>query len=130
MGELEDHSPGRLALEKITRTARDQAKRTWRGFKLFSAADLQTLLAVLRGEHHISGLTNRALQRVLADKNAGQIGRILKRLRLHGLIRRIGGTYKYYVTQLGQKLLIVALKLKEHLIIPELQPTSYASLSI
>jgi hypothetical protein len=85
---------------------------------------------VLRGEHDISGLTNRTLQRVLTDKNAGQIGRILKRLRLHGLIRRIGGTYKYYVTQLGQKLLIVALKLKEHLIIPELQPTSYASLSI
>ena len=62
-------------------------------------------------------------------RNAGQIGRILKRLRLHGLIQRIGRTYKYYVTQLGQKLLIAALKLKEHLIIPELQPTSYASLN-
>ena len=83
---------------------------------------------MLRGEHHISGLTNRALQRVLADKNAGQIGRILKRLRLHGLIRRIGGTYKYYVTRLGQKLLIAALKLKEHLIISELQPISNAFL--
>lgn len=66
---------------------------------------------------------------MLADKNAGQIGRILKRLRLHGLIRRVGRTYQYYVTQLGQKLLIAALKLKEHLIIPELQPANYASLS-
>jgi DNA-binding PadR family transcriptional regulator len=91
------------------------------------AADLQALLAVLRGEHHISGLTNRGLQRVLTNKNAGQIGRILKRLRLHGLIRRIGGTYKYYLTRLGQKLLIAALKLKEHLIVPELQAISYAS---
>ncbi len=129
VGELEDHSSGRLALEKITRTTRDHSNRTWRGFNLFNAADLQALLALLRGEHHISGLTNRSLQRVLTDKNAGQIGRILKRLRLHGLIRRIGRTYKYYVTQLGQKLLIAALKLKEHLIIPELQPTSYAFLN-
>ena len=121
VGELEDRSPGRLALEKITRTARDQHARTWRGFNLFSAADLQAILALLRGEHHISGLTNRALQGALTGKTAGQIGRILKRLRLHGLIRRIGRTYKYYVTRLGQKLLIAALKLKEHLIIPQLQ---------
>jgi hypothetical protein len=129
VGELEDHSSGRLALEKITRTTRDHSNRTWRGFNLFNAADLQALLGVLRGEHHISGLTNRSLQRVLTDKNAAQIGRILKRLRLHGLIRRIGRTYKYYVTQLGQKLLIAALKLKEHLIIPELQPTRYTFLN-
>jgi hypothetical protein len=33
----------------------------------------------------------------------------LKRLRLHGLIKKIGRTYKYYVTQLGQKALVAAL---------------------
>ena len=71
-------------------------------------------------------MTNRALQSQLPEKNAGQIGRILKRLRLHGLIRRIGRTYKYYVTSLGQRLLIAALKLKEHLILPELHPSSVA----
>ncbi len=121
VGQLEDRTPARLALEKITRTTRDHTARTSRGFNLFSAADLQ---AVLRGEHHISGLTNRGLQSQLPSKNAGQIGRILKRLRLHGLIRRIGRTYKYYLTQLGQRLLIAALKLKEHLILPELQPSA------
>ena len=124
VGQLEDRTPARLALEKITRTTRDHTARTSRGFNLFSAADLQAVLAVLRGEHHISGLTNRGLQSQLPSKNAGQIGRILKRLRLHGLIRRIGRTYKYYLTQLGQRLLIAALKLKEHLILPELQPST------
>ena len=45
---------------------------------------------------------------------------MLKRLRLHGLIRKIGHTYKYYVTALGQKALLAALKLREHLILPAL----------
>jgi len=120
IAQLEDSSQARVALETITRTTRDRRQRTWRGFNLFSAADLKTVLAVLRGEHHISGLTNRGLQNILIGKNAGQIGRILKRLRVHGLIRRIGKTYKYYITKLGQRLLIAALKLKEHLLIPEM----------
>jgi len=124
VGELDCRVPARLALEKITRTTRDHRDRTWRGFNLFSTADLQAILAVLRGEHQISGLTNRRLQEVLPNKNAGQIGRLLKRLRLHGLLRRIGSTYKYYVTRLGQRLLIAALKLKEHLLLPELQAST------
>lgn len=122
VGELDHRVPARLDLERITRTTHDHHDRSWRGFNLFSTADLQAILAVLRGEHHISGLTNRRLQGVLPGKNAGQISRILKRLRLHGLIRRIGRTYKYYVTRLGQRLLIAALKLKEHLLLPELRP--------
>lgn len=51
----------------------------------------------------------------------------MKRLRLHGLIKKIGHTYKYYVTGLDQRALLAALKLKEHLILPALMtpaPTS------
>ena len=85
---------------------------------------MAVLLAILRGEYHISGLSNRRLQRVLRDRNGGQISRVLKRLRLHGLIRKIGHTYKYYVTALGQKVLLIALKLREHLILPTLAATA------
>lgn len=55
---------------------------------------------------------------------SGQIGRILKRLRLHGLIRRVGHTYRYYLTSVGRRALIAARKLTEHLIIPALQPVT------
>lgn len=85
-----------------------------------------------RAQRLANGFSLRALHRKL-NELAGRFCPVAMRFargyRLHGLIRRIGRTYKYYVTQLGQKLLIAALKLKEHLIIPELQPTSYASLS-
>ena len=59
------------------------------------------LLAILRGEYHLRGLSNRLLQRVRTGKRGGQISRVLKRLRLHGLIKQIAHTYKYYVTALA-----------------------------
>ena len=120
LSALEDRSGGSVNLERITAPARDEQHRSYRGFNFFAAGDLSVLLAILRGEYHISGLRNRLLQRVLTGKKGGQISRVLKRLRLHGLIKKIGHTYKYYVTALGQRALIAALKLKEHLIIPTL----------
>jgi hypothetical protein len=39
-------------------------------------------------------------------------------------IRRVGHTYRYYLTSLGRRALIAARKLTEHLIIPTLQPVA------
>ena len=61
---------------------------------------------------------------MLRDKTSGQIGRILKRLRLHGLIKKVGKTYKYYLTELGRRAVLIGLKLKEHLIVPGLAAAS------
>lgn len=122
LSALEDRSGGSVNLERRTAPARDEHHRSHGGFNFFAAGDLSVLLAILRGEYHISGLSNRLLQRVRTGKKSGQISRILKRLRLHGLIKKIGHTYKYYVTALGQRALIAALKLKEHRILPILMP--------
>ena len=120
LSALEDRSGGSVNLDRITGPARDPNHRSYRGFNFFASGDLAVLLAILRGVYHISGLSNRRLQRVLTGKNGGQITRILKRLRLHRLIKKIGHTYKYYVTALGQKALLAALKLRQHLILPAL----------
>jgi DNA-binding HxlR family transcriptional regulator len=47
-------------------------------------------------------------------------GRQLKRLRVHGLIKRIGRRYKYYLTELGRRAVITGLKLRELLVLPQL----------
>ena len=120
LSRLEDRSWGRVDLDKLSRPVKDAAARSWRGFNLFLSADLQGLLAVLAGEHHISGLTSRRLQRLLPQWTRSRIWRLLRRLRLHGLIKKVGKTYKYYVTSFGQRLLVAALKLKEHLLLPTL----------
>jgi hypothetical protein len=120
LSRLEDRSSGKVDLDKLSRPAKDAAARSWRGFNLFLSADLQGVLAVLAGEHHISGLTSRRRQRLLPRWTRSQIGRLLRRLRLHGLIKKVGKTYKYYATSFGQRLLLAGLKLKEHLLLPTL----------
>jgi hypothetical protein len=44
----------------------------------------------------------------------------MKRLRTHGLIKKIGKTYKYYITGLGKQVIALGLKLKNLYVIPEL----------
>jgi hypothetical protein len=124
LGELEDRSPGQTNLDKISRPVQDERERSWRGFNFFLASDLSVLGAIVRGEYQISGMRNRRMQAVLRDKTSGQIGRILKRLRLHGLIKKVGKTYKYYLTELGRRAVLIGLKLKEHLIVPGLAAAS------
>lgn len=124
IGELEDRSGGQTNLEQISQPVRDERERSWRGFNFFLGNDLAVLLGVVRGEYQISGMSNRRMQAVLPGKSSGQIGRILKRLRLHGLIKKVGKTYKYYLTELGRRAVLVGLKLKEHLIVPGLASAS------
>ena len=54
------------------------------------------------------------------DKTPGQVSRLLKRMWLHGLIKKVAYSYKYYISDLGRKLMVMGLKLKELHLIPEL----------
>jgi DNA-binding HxlR family transcriptional regulator len=76
--------------------------------------------ALLRGEFAISGLTRKALRAIFPDKTDGQLSRLLKRLRVHGLIKKTGNHYKYYLTKLGRSVAALALKLRELVVIPVL----------
>ena len=78
----------------------------WRGFNLFSQPDHEALLAVLRGEHCISGMSNRLLRGLMPDYSSGRMSRTeirdhfkrnqnrdkldaaLKLLKKHGMVRR------------------------------------------
>jgi len=53
----------------------------------------------------------------LADCSGAHLSRLLKRLRTHGLIKKIGKRYKYYLTTLGRTVATAALKLRELVII-------------
>ena len=89
--------------------------------------DYRFFLALVRGEFNINGLTSKDLRRLLPEKTPAQISRLFKRMRLHGLIKKIGRTYKYYLTKLGRVTLITALKLRELVIIPCLASPANAS---
>jgi len=119
LADLDDPSDGQRALPKLG-TAQKRDGRSFRGFNLFTEADLAPILALLRGEGCISGITNRMLRRVLTGKTSAQISYFLKRCRVFGLLKKCGKAYKYYLTKLGRRVLLAARKLQEFLLVPTL----------
>jgi len=117
---IDDPGSAQKDIEKIAKPASKNG-RSYRGFNLFNGEDLDLFEAIMRGEFNISGLTNNRLQKYLVGKTAPQIARMLKRLRTHGLIKKIGRTYKYYLTKFGQRIITVALKTRELFVIPSLR---------
>ena len=110
---------GRKRLDKITKSKQENNRR-YKGFNLFSDTDLSLLLTVLRGEYNISGFRNKDIRLRLPWFNTGKISRLIKRLKVFGLIKKAGKTYKYYLTKLGKLLVVTAQKLKETVLIPAL----------
>jgi hypothetical protein len=92
--------------------------RRYMGFNFFSAQDQRLFEILTRGEFNISGLRNADLRQHLPEFSPNRMSRLLKRLRVHGLIKKIGKSYKYYVTKYGKRVIIAGLKLKQQLILP------------
>jgi hypothetical protein len=124
---IEDPTVGIKNLEKISKPISD-GDRSYRGFNLFDSEDLELFEGIVRGEFNIHGFQNRCLRTILVGKTGHQISRIFKRLRMHGLIKRVQKTYKYYLTRLGQKVIITALKLRTMFIIPTLAESASVSM--
>ena len=124
LASLDDPAAGMRDLDRISKPTHEN-DHTWRGFNLFSDPDRKLFEVIARGEFQLSGFQSRHLQRLLGLA-AGPISRILKRLRTHGLIKKIGRTYKYYLTKLGRNVVILALKLRRFTIIPELAQAAHA----
>jgi hypothetical protein len=115
---LDDPGCALKDLEKMALPVRE-GDRSLRGFNLFAGADLDVFQTLLRGEFNISGFQNKHLAPLL-QKAGRQVSQLLKRLRSHGLIKKIGHCYKYYLTALGRRVAATALRLREMTIIPSL----------
>lgn len=116
---IEDHRVGKNKLMKIT-TSKVEKERTYKGFNFFEKADQDVLVYLTSGEFNISGFRNKNLKKRFKNLSPFKISRMLKRLRVIGLIKRIGKSYKYYLSTLGKEAILTALKIKNLVIIPEL----------
>lgn len=110
---------GTKLLDKISQPERD-AHRTYKGFNFFCKEDRSVLLAIVRGENVITGFRHADLSQLLPGASTNQVSRYIKRLRVHGIIKRIGRRYKYYITDLGRRVVLTGLKLRELFVIPQL----------
>jgi hypothetical protein len=110
-----------VGVEKLHKLAetKTENQHPHKGFNLFSEEDTCLFRTLLQGEFFISGFTNKQLRtQYLSDKSASQVTRLLKRLRVHGVIKKVGKRYKYYLTDFGRETAAMALKLREMVVIP------------
>lgn len=106
-------------LSRLTQT-KIENQHSYKGFNFFAKHDAAILRLLLRGEFAACGLTSRDLRSLLPEKSNGQISRLLKRLRVHGLIKKVAHRYTYYLTDLGRQAASLALKLRELQAVPAL----------
>ena len=106
LSSLDDFSAGIRALDRLTQP-RPVKGRNLRGLNFFSRAE-QTLLAALR-RHCL----------ILIDARFSSCSP-RSSLRHLGVIKRVLGTYRYYLTRAGRAAIAAGRRLTEHTIIPAL----------
>jgi hypothetical protein len=91
--------------------------RHWKGRRVRALRPLgedgALLETIRRGEFTLNGFRNRDLQKFFfaaaavdlreARRRSARVSRQLRLLRAHGLIRKVSGTYRYQLTETGQK---------------------------
>jgi hypothetical protein len=119
LSTLDDPGSGPRDLERLSRPQREQG-RSYRGFNPVAGEDLTLFLTLARGEFNIRGFQSKDLARHLPHLSGAQRSRLLKRLRTHGLLKKVGHRYRYYLTRLGRRLVAAALKLRAFVLLPAL----------
>lgn len=119
ISSFDDPSDGIKKLDSVTEDVIEN-ERKYKGFNFFNKLDEEILLSIADGKYSIHGLTNKELRKKLTSKSSGQISRILKRLSLHGLIKKVRKTYRYHLTSLAKQILTVGFKFKNMSLIPDL----------
>jgi hypothetical protein len=94
--------------------------RSFRGFDLFLEPDYRLFLNLSRGEWAISGFRAGDLRKYMPDLSPSRASYLLKRLRTHGLIKKLGHAYKYFFTKLGRRVVVTAMVIREYFVQPTL----------
>ena len=87
---------------------------------------MRVIKAVAKSSNLIGGFTNKELRNEIQIKNGmteetystGKMGYDLKRLLVKNIIKRIKGTYKYVLTELGIKICKILLLIKDKIFNP------------
>lgn len=123
ISSIDDREAGMRALNKISQPASD-GERRYKGLNLFSREDSRLCEIIVRGDFMIYGLRSRHLLELFTGMSPSQISRMIKRLRVHGILKRVAHTYKYYLTELGRRVVVAGLKLRDLFVIPALAQPS------
>ncbi len=119
LAAIDSPDAGLKAIDKVAKPTKHHA-RSYRGFNLFLAEDHRLFLTLARGEWAISGFRAADLRAHIVGLSPSRSSHLLKRLRTHGLIKKVGHRYKYYLTTLGRRVVATTLAMREFVVLPSL----------
>jgi hypothetical protein len=114
---LDDFSAGVRALDRLTKP-REVDGRTVKGIDFFSDTDKALLEALQDPKVNIAGARRADLIPAVTDLSPHRLSRQLRRFRELGVIKRVTGTYRYYLTKAGRAATAAACRITEAIIIP------------
>jgi hypothetical protein len=114
---LDDFSAGVRALDRLTRPRRVDDKAV-KGINFFDPTDNALLHALQDPRVNIAGVRRADLLPLLDQLSPGRLSRQLRRLRDIGVIKRVTGTYRYYLTRIGRAATAALCHLTQSIIIP------------
>jgi hypothetical protein len=111
LATVEDRTPCAEIFDSVAHPVIQDNRRS-RALRIGDPSDVALLAAVSRGEFATSGFRNRDLRRILHPKSAkldaadqkriaAKVGRRIRLLRAHGLIRKVQKSHRYTLTPKG-----------------------------
>lgn len=119
ISSFDDHTDGRKKLAEVAKPVIEK-ERSYRGLNFFDSRDLAVLEAIGRGEYMTFGMQGKDIRKYLCGLSASAMSRVFKRLRLHAMIERTKGSYKYFPTALGKEIIAAGLTIKNLVLVPAL----------
>jgi hypothetical protein len=119
LSALDDIAAGITALDRLTRP-RCRDGKTVKGINFFNPLENALLRALQNPRVNIAGIRRADLCSLFDQLSPDRLSRQLRRLRDIGVIKRVTGTYRYYLTRLGRAAIAAACRLTQTTIIPAL----------
>ena len=117
LSALDDFSAGARALDRVTKP-REVDGKTVKGINFFEPGDSALLQALQNPGVNITGVRRADLLAGLEMFSPTRLSRQLRRLLDIGVIKRVTGTYRYYLTKAGRAATAAARRLTAATIIP------------
>jgi hypothetical protein len=119
LSAIDDFSAGVRALDRLTKPHTVDDK-TVKGINFFDPTDNALLHALQNPRTNIAGIRRADLLALLDHLSPHKISRQLRRLRDIGVIKRVTGTYRYYLTRAGRAATAALCRITQSIIIPAL----------
>jgi hypothetical protein len=119
LSALDDFSAGVRALDRLTKPRKVEGKNV-RGINFFDPVDNALLHAFQNPRVNIAGVRRADLAPLLDELSPSRLSRQLHRLREIGVIKKVAGSYRYYLTKIGRAATAALCHVTQSVIIPAL----------